>query len=770
MAIEEQLPPACAFAISVLQEWDINPEDVPEEAVEAAQQHLATCIRCLSSPPSEEKKRRSTVEQHEYAPAPAQTAEVSAPQASQAELPGVTVTLEDRSQPAESRIASTPPPAPAPEPQPARQSLPATLESLDGMIDCAQCRQLLPEYAEAMDSGRNVEELYPEIHDHLLICDTGCLVLLNLFRQEAKANRKHRRRKVRDPFSAIGWELSGFFRTGEVPMGPMALAYGTLILLLVIASLSAFLAIRWDDARYYHPPVAAHTIPTPDGVGISDGLHIYDACNSASYQDKRAAAQALQAKNTSRANTLLTQAMSATSTDTTGCNSAEAAIYHEDLLVRQAGHPFGMLVVGFDSGPGNASPAGGTDRHMLYAAYTQELIGAYIAQVQYNSAQMKIAGAPLLYLVLANTAGEEQGALQIANTISTLAGAQDLSHSGLLATGQVPLLGVLGLAPSSLLQVALPVLCRAGVPVISPTATGPFLVDQLQSTSMYQHCAPGFAFVRFSADDAAQSSAAANYAYGRLKARNIAVFSDPSNPSSLGSAQNFLSTFQAHKHTRIVAQETAVSNGLLDSNGKPAASSSVLLAGLTDALQANPRPDLIYAPMLTNDMVTLAQAIAKLPANQQPALMIGGEFVHAEALQALTQWARQQQLTLPRIYVALASAARPPDSDWQKQFYASFCQSFATPGSLCSGAAALDQGALLFADGVEMVGLALNTTTPGSQLPTTAQLVQKLSQTNFAGVSCQVAVHLSDHVLITSNSVQPVILGLQPDGNLQIVN
>src|SRR5437588_6185023 len=51
MATDEVLPPACAFAISVLTERDLNPDAVPEEAVEAAQRHMATCIRCLSSPP-----------------------------------------------------------------------------------------------------------------------------------------------------------------------------------------------------------------------------------------------------------------------------------------------------------------------------------------------------------------------------------------------------------------------------------------------------------------------------------------------------------------------------------------------------------------------------------------------------------------------------------------------------------------------------------------------------------------------------------------------
>lgn len=802
MAIEERLPPACAFAISVLQERETDPEGVPEEAVEAAQQHLATCIRCLSSPPMiaaprKKKRRRPSVEESAFTAVVDQPVKSGELVPSPVDISDVSRTLAEASAPAARKPAPPVPSTPAVSPfrpaagqnlpatQSSGQNLPATLRGLDGLIDCAQCRQLLPDYAEALDNGRNADELYPEVHDHLLICDTGCLVLLDLFRQEARANRKYRRRPVRDPFSAIGWELSGFFRTGQVPMGPMALAYGTLILMLIVASLSTILAINWDNARYYHP--APHTIPTPDGIGLSDGLHIYDACNSAGYEDKRAAAQALRQNDFKKATTLFSQATSVASTDTSGCNGAEAAIYREDLQVRQAGHPVGVLVVSFDSGPGTADPTGGTDRHVLYAAYTQELVGAYIAQHQYNSTRMDTPGAPLLYLVLANTAGEEPGALQIANTISSMAGAPDLGQSGLLAGGQnAQLLGVLGLAPSSLLQVALPMLCRAGVPVISPTATGLFIVDQLKNTSMYQHCAPGFAFVRFSADDAGQSSAAANYAYNRLNARNVAIFYDPSNPSSQSSAQYFAATFTQKPQTRIVAQETAVSNGLLDSNGKPAASSTVLLAGLTDALQAKPRPDLIYAPMLTNDVITLAQALAKLPTDQQPALMIGGEFVHPAALQALTQWVRQQQLTLPRIYISLISAARPPVGTWQKQFYASFCQSFATPGSFCSGTAALDQGALLFADGVEMVAQALAPTVPGNigtgtvtptpttvaiptVLPTPAQLLVKLSRENFPGVSCQINMRLWDKVLITSISVSPVVLGVQPDGSLQVV-
>ena len=790
MVIDEQLPPACAFAVSVLQERDLDPDSVPEEAVEAAQHHMATCPRCLSaaatiSAPRKKKKVRRVAEPDHpgnqgldswatstVSPAPptvqddssivyGTSADAGGSQASPVQVAAQTQVPEVHNAPPQHNLpAPTPPPSPQAPTQP---SVP-----LDSPLTCLECRQLLREYAEAMDSGQNVETLYPEVYDHLLSCESGCLVLLDLFRQEAKANRKYRRRPVRNPFSAISWELTGFFRGGQVPVSPMALSYGTLMLLLIVASLATFLSIRWDDARYYHPPIIKHTIPTPDGIGLSDGLNIYDACNASSYQYKREAAQAMQQHNFSRVDTLLASATSAVSTDITGCNGAEAAIYREDLHVRQSGRPYGVIVVSFDSGPENADSNGGTDRHILYAAYTQELVGAFIAQQQYNTAQMQTPAAPLLYLVLANTAGVEQGALQIANSIASLSSKLDYHQFGLLAQDNANLLAVLGLGPSSLVQVVLPVLCRAGVPLVAPTTTGVFVINLLANTSLYRHCAPGFAFIRFSPDDAAQSQLAANYAYGRLRLRRAAVFYDPSNLSSTGSAGGFINNFVKRQGARVVAQETAVASGLLDANGRPQASPDDLLASLNDALKA--KPDLIYAPLLTNDVITLAKAIAQLPANQQPVLIIGGEFVQPSALQSLVPWARQQKLSLPRIYVGVASAARPPaNGDWQKAFYASFCTSFATPGNFCSGAAALDQGALLFGDGIKVVANAIGSITTASQFPTTKQLVLNISKARFEGVSCPISLRIWDNVLLTSTKALPVILGMQQDGSVQIV-
>ncbi len=800
MATDELLPAACAFAVSVLAEYEQVPDGVPEEAVEAAQQHMATCIRCLSSTtgsttPRKKRKIRRVAEV-DYSPRTSGQTLVDEPKhpVLEPESSSVTVALaqelaaqqlqsSSHEKGAEAKSVAVAPVASVldvPEVAPASTKLPAvtTVDAGIGTLDCQQCRQLLPEYAEALDSGQNAGLLYPEVQVHLLTCETGCLVLMDLFRQEAKANRKFRRKPVRDPFSVIGWQITGFFRGGQVPVSPMALAYGTLILLLLVASLTVFLSVRWDDARYYHAPIIKHTIPTPDGIGLSDGLKIYDACNANSYQYKREAAQAMQKGDTSSAAKFLTSAMNASLTDTTECNGAEAAIYQEDLQVRQSGHPFGILVVSFDSGPGDANPQGGTDRHILYAAYTQELIGAFIAQQQYNLTQLQTPDAPLLYLVLANTTGTQQGALQITDDIATMSSptgsAANLQQFGLQVHGTAPLLGVLGMGPSSLLQVVLPTLCHVGVPLIAPTATGLFIVNLLTQTSLYRHCTPGFAFIRFSPDDAGQSILAASFAYNQLVTRNAAIFYDPSNPSSAGSAQAFVASFpRSIRHRvfgRIVAQETAVASGLLDANGYPQASATDLLAGLNDALEAKPRPDLIYAPLLTNDVVLLAQTIAHLPQNQQPILMISGEFVQPSAIQELVQWAKQHQLSLPRIYVVASAAAHPPANDaWQKQFYASFCTSFATPGSYCSGATALDQGALLFGDSVELVTNALGPVTSASALPSTTRLVQRISSAHLNGLSGFMVLHLWDNVLITNNSARPVILGVQQDGSIQIV-
>src|SRR5579859_495347 len=214
MAIDQHLPPACAFAISVLVERDMDPDAVPEEAVEAAQHHLVTCVRCLASPPvisppRKKKRPRRPLEadlpEEMHTPIPLEAAAPPLPSSTARAVPStpapnVTSSASATSEsavPAARSVALSK----APAPSPASTTLPAVI---DGPLNCVQCRQKLKEYAEAMDSGENVAMLYPDVQEHLVSCESGCLVLLEIFREEAKASRKYRRRKVRDPFSAIG--------------------------------------------------------------------------------------------------------------------------------------------------------------------------------------------------------------------------------------------------------------------------------------------------------------------------------------------------------------------------------------------------------------------------------------------------------------------------------------------------------------------------------------------------------------------------------------
>ena len=776
MAIEERLPPACAFAISVLTERNQDPDAVPEEAVEAAEQHIVTCARCVASQVSQDLNDRTVPlnKKKKLRRLPESSNDTdSTAQLLLKERPTAASTINQREISAENSLPKhAVPVSPSIEKTGTManaRGIAVTPQSGETILDCQQCRQLLPEYAEALADGQPVEVLYPEVHEHLLQCDTGCLVLMDLFKQDAKVNKKYRRRAVRDPFSAIGWELSGFFRSGQIPMSPKALAYGTLMLLLLVASLGTLLGFAWNENRYHS--THANTRPTPDGIGLSDGLKIFDACNAEAYQNKREAALAMSGAAPSKADDALTSAVRTTQGDESGCNAGEAAIYQENLHVRQSRHPFSVIAVSFDSTPGEANPTGGSDRHALYAAGTQELVGTSIVQKQYNAAQMKLPGAPLLYLVLANTTGTESGAVQVADMISSLAHNGNYAQFGLFVDKTHPLLGVLGLSSDSLVQSTLPTMCRAGLPLVAPTVSSPFLSDQVEQTALYSHCAPGFGFVRLATDDKQQTGLASYFAYTKLNAKNAAVIYNPTNSSSNTVAQTFIDNFNRNDAAHVVALEPTITSDPADSSNENAQLAHTSIgAALNDALQVKPRPDVLFASLPTSDAYALAQAIARLPQNKQPALILGGESLQPTALQALAQWAHQNQLSQPRIYISTAAAVQPKvTEEWQKQFYASFCTSFAPSSSSCSSASALDQQALLFADGLQSITRAIGPAKDIASLPTRDQLVQKIKDVQFAGVSSPISLHTISSFLITNQRAAPVLLNVRDDGTIQIV-
>ena len=432
-----------------------------------------------------------------------------------------------------------------------------------------------------------------------------------------------------------------------------------------------------------------------------------------------------------------------------------------------------MVVVSFDSTAGDANPTGGSDRHVLYAAGTQELVGTSIIQKQYNAAQMKLAGAPLLYVVLANTTGTEAGAVHVADMISSLAHNGNYAQFGLFIDKTHPLLAALGLGSDSLIQSTLPTICRAGVPLIAPTVSSPFLFGQGgEQTSVYSHCAPGFGFVRLATDDRQQTGLASYFTYTKLNAKNAAVIYNPNNLSSNTVAQTFIDNFNRNDEARVVAVEPTITSDPADGNNENAQwAHASIAAALNDALQAKPRPDVLFASLQSGDAYALAQAVARLPQSKQPVLVLSGESIQPTGLQALAQWAHQNQLAQPHIYLSTAAAVRPKvTEEWQKQFYASFCTSFAPSGSSCSSALALDQQALLFADGLQSITRAIGPAKDPASLPTREQLVQKIKNVQFGGVSSPISLHSSDsNLLITNQRAAPVLLNIRDDGTVQIV-
>jgi hypothetical protein len=163
--MEEKLPPAGAFAVSVLAEYKHDPDTVPEEAIEAAQEHVATCPRCketshtpttatTTTPPKKKRSRKTA----------------SSSNGNQSTLPIAFQDASSLSDIVKQTGVQQPPLSATATSQ--EQSV-ATIGD-DGPVSdseslsCQQCRALFPEYIKAMDSGQNVVLLYPELQEHLL--------------------------------------------------------------------------------------------------------------------------------------------------------------------------------------------------------------------------------------------------------------------------------------------------------------------------------------------------------------------------------------------------------------------------------------------------------------------------------------------------------------------------------------------------------------------------------------------------------------------------
>ena len=305
-------------------------------------------------------------------------------------------------------------------------------------------------------------------------------------------------------------------------------------------------------------------------IGISDGTVALDTgLPDASL--KQQAATALQQGNLSGATSLWNAAVDNTT------NDAEALIYRENAHIAAYSH---VTIVVATMLSGSDQGAIGTGR--------SDLQGAYVAQKEFND-NSKLPNNIKVRLLIANAGSNSQYATQVAQQIV------------LLAKADKTVIGVMGWPYSSYTTNAMQVLSAANIPMISQTASS----DSLSGTSPY--------FFRVAPSNKIQGIAGAKYAEQTLKAKNVALFLDPSDPYSQSLAQDFQNQFTADGN-KIVATENYTRGN-----------ASSLSGTLQDALSKN--PDLIYFSGYSSDMSTLLADLlnSNAPSNLQ---ILGGDALY----------------------------------------------------------------------------------------------------------------------------------------------
>ena len=102
-----------------------------------------------------------------------------------------------------------------------------------------------------------------------------------------------------------------------------------------------------------------------------------------------------------------------------------------------------------------------------------------------------------------------------------------------MAQQNASIIGVMGWPTSKSATVSVDILAKAHLPMVSPTASS----DELTGISPY--------FFRIAPPDSQQGKIAALYAWEKLHARRIVIFSDPNDAYSRSLARAFQSHFHA---------------------------------------------------------------------------------------------------------------------------------------------------------------------------------------------------------------------------------
>jgi serine/threonine protein kinase len=442
------------------------------------------------------------------------------------------------------------------------------------------------------------------------------------------------------------------------------------------------------------PPVPATTngigVTTVNGesIGISDGSYAFDT-NRPDGSLKQQASAKLKAGDSSGAQTLWRSALGVES------NDAEALIYLENQRVLASGSPYVTIVVGTMVTGADAATVGRDD-----------LQGAYVAQKEYNANNGALLGGVQVRLLIANAGNNATNATTIARQIVQAAKADKT------------IVGVMGWPYSGYAQNAISVLSAAHIPMVSQTASS----NALSGISPY--------FFRVAPSDKSQAAAGASYAHGVLKAKNVAVFEDPSDSYSQSLAQSFIQQFTADGGQTTTVNYT-VGNTQSVSNA------------LQQALGQSPAPDLLYFAGYSNDVSVILE---QLPSNTNfPHLQVLG----GDALYSLGGYPQSARAGFTRLHF---TAFAYPD-EWgvlglaskQPAFFMDYANDFDPQGKHPGyGFTRADYNVSLSYDAMLALLTASKTALAGgTTAPTATQMQQALTQITGAkaiqGVSGQIA-------------------------------
>ncbi len=456
----------------------------------------------------------------------------------------------------------------------------------------------------------------------------------------------------------------------------------------LLASRSTTSTTTGANNRATSTPTAAATFTIPatgigvqkyngDEIGISDGSFAFDTSDPTAGTYKTQAAAAFSTNPTNAAS-LYRQAISTNSKD------AESAIYLENQRVLNSGKPYITLVVATMLSSDNLRV--GQD----------DLQGAYVAQKEYNDASSLNGGTQIRLLVASSGSN---------TTYATLVAQQIMQ----LAKSDKTFVGVMGWPFSSRTEAALQTLSSAHIPMVSQSSSD----DSLTSASHY--------FFRVAPPNKSQGIAGAQYAATTLKAKNIALFFDPSDPYSQSLANDFSQNLPAGSKV-IVTEQYKV--------GTP----SSIANPLKDALNKN--PDLIYFSGYASDV---SAVVTNLPTTSNISVL-GGDALYelggypTGSNSGFTHL-RFTSFFYPDIWgnLGLNNASQKP------KFFTEYATAFSANGTKTGyGYDRADSDAALSYDGTVALLTAYNIAAPSGGQITLAQMQQALTKTSFQGASGQV--------------------------------